>query len=236
MTFKLGNLTTVLVDQYDLSGYFDSSDIGRTTQAAKCTTYGQTAEAYSAGLTDGTLKLGGYYDLTADAIIAATLGQAAGDICSWAPEGLAAFGARARILTARTIEYAHSDPVGDMIRTALSLQASGGIDAAQSLHILQAETGSANGSDLDNGTSTANGWAANLHVTAYSGFTSVAYKLQDSPDGSVWTDLSGGAFTSVTAVGAQRLTGTGTVNRHVRAVWTKTGTGSATFALLFARR
>lgn len=83
-------------------------------------------------------------------------------------------------------------------------------------------------------TATANGAAvelgdkANLRldlaVTAASGTSpSMTVKIQDSPDGSSWTDVSGGAFTAATTTTTQHLK-VGPVDRFVRHVATITGT------------
>lgn len=72
------------------------------------------------------------------------------------------------------------------------------------------------------------GAQAYLHVTAFTG-TSVDVAIQHSADNSIWANLID--FGSISAVGAQRLTTTGTVNRYLRAI---TGTGtfsSITFAV-----
>ncbi|HEX3781716.1 MAG TPA: hypothetical protein VHX38_18795 [Pseudonocardiaceae bacterium] len=75
---------------------------------------------------------------------------------------------------------------------------------------------------------TSSGAQAYLHVTAFTG-TSVDVAVQHSADNSTWSNLID--FGSIAAVGAQRLTATGTVNRYLRAI---TGTGtftSITFAV-----
>ena len=79
---------------------------------------------------------------------------------------------------------------------------------------------------------TAFGAQSYLHTTAFTG-TSVDIKVEHSADNSTWATLID--FGSVSAIGAQRLTSAGTVNRYVRAT---TGTGtfsSVTFAISFMR-
>lgn len=75
------------------------------------------------------------------------------------------------------------------------------------------------------------GLQAYLHVFAITG-TSVTVKLQDSPDGVVWTDVAGGAFAAATVAGAQRIETARdqTVEPYLRAVSSGTFT-SATFAV-----
>jgi len=66
------------------------------------------------------------------------------------------------------------------------------------------------------------GWQAYAHTLNVVG-TSCQLKLEDSPDNSTWTALTGGAFTAVnggSAPTAQRLAGstTATVNQYIRVV------------------
>ena len=89
---------------------------------------------------------------------------------------------------------------------------------------------------------TAHGAVANLHVTALTlgGYTDVAFKLQHSDDHSVWTDVTGGAFSTVAAVGGQQLTiaVATTVKRYVALLYSFDGAGagpSVTYVAAVAR-
>lgn len=102
------------------------------------------------------------------------------------------------------------------------------------LHALAARTANHNGTSHDNAAQSTAGASAYLQVTDYSGFTSVAFKIQDSTDNSAWNDKSP-AFTNVTSRGGQRIAITGTIARYTRVVATVTGTGSITFFAGIAR-
>jgi hypothetical protein len=86
---------------------------------------------------------------------------------------------------------------------------------------------------VDHGASTANGGSGYLQVTDYSGFTNVVVKIRHSADDSTYADLI--TFTTVTAIGAERKTVSGTVNRHLLVTGTKTGSGSITLMAGFYR-
>jgi hypothetical protein len=107
-------------------------------------------------------------------------------------------------------------------------------------------TATGNGSDLDNtlyGGATSFGGSAQLHVYDLAGGTTpgVTVVVQQSVDGSTWTTL--GSFTvfnaatsSTTFVQRIKIPSTTTVNAHVRAQWTTTGTPTSVQALVvFAR-
>jgi hypothetical protein len=83
------------------------------------------------------------------------------------------------------------------------------------------------GTAIDNGTSSANGGAGYLQVTALTlgGFTNIIHKIRHSTDNSVYVDLI--TFTAVTAApAAERKTVAGTINRYTRAEYDFTGAGS----------
>jgi hypothetical protein len=75
-------------------------------------------------------------------------------------------------------------------------------------------------------------------VTAFTG-TDVTMTIQDSADDAAWANLSGGAFTQVTGIGAQRIaaaTSTATVRRYVRVITTTSGgVTSVSFVVNFAK-
>lgn len=125
-------------------------------------------------------------------------------------------------------------PVKDAVRVDITGTPNDGLDMGRTLHVLGAETADGNSTNVDNAASSAGGAVATLHVTVYTGFTNVVFKVQHSPDNSAWSDLI--TFTTVTGTTWQRSAVTGTVNRHLRAFWDVTGSGSATFAMVCARR
>jgi hypothetical protein len=131
-------------------------------------------------------------------------------------------------------EYSISSAVAATVDATLTTQTTGDTGYGACLATLAAITADTNGSSVDNGASSANGAVAHLHVTAYSGFTSNAIRIEHSTNNSTWTTLA--SFTSVTATTSQRLAITGTVNRYVRLVDDVTGSGSCTRLVAFARR
>lgn len=122
--------------------------------------------------------------------------------------------------------------IADLIRRSAQLQGNGRAGlAGRLLHVKGAETITGVSASHDNSASSANGGRANVHFTAISGTWTV--KVQHSSDDSNWVDLI--TFTAATAVGAESLTVTGTVNRYVRATFTEDVAGTATFVVAFAR-
>jgi hypothetical protein len=91
------------------------------------------------------------------------------------------------------------------------------------------DTTGTNGASLDGTASSANGAQFYAHLSALTG-TNVVLTIQDSADNAAWANLSGAAFTSMTAIGWQRIAVTGTVRRYLRVVSSGTFT-SATFVV-----
>jgi hypothetical protein len=122
--------------------------------------------------------------------------------------------------------------VGDLVRLSATLRGNGRMGLfGKLLHPKSEDTVSTNGSSLDNSASSANGGRGNLHITAISGTWTI--KIEHSANGSAWSTLI--AFTQATAIGAQTVEVTGTVNRYLRATSTEDVAGSITFVCGFSR-
>lgn len=99
---------------------------------------------------------------------------------------------------------------------------------------LRTDTAATNGTGVDTAASAAFGAQAYLQVTAFTG-TDVTVKIQDSADNVTFADVTGLAFTQVTAAPfTQRLatSNAATIRRYARAVTVTTGgVTSVTFAV-----
>jgi hypothetical protein len=238
MAAQHGKGTALLVDQFDLSTYLNSADWSRTADVHETTTYGKDSKTYIPGLKDGSISAEGLHETAAgstDPVLASALGATAGQIVSLLLQGQTQ-GGRAKIGRAELTGYDTSSPVSDIVSVSAEFQGDEGIWGGVVLSPLSAKTATGNGTTQDDTAATTAGWVANLHCTVVSGTTPTnTVKVQHSVDGTTWVDL--GTFTAITAAGSQQLTGTGTVNRYVRAIHTIGGTTpSFTFAVTFARK
>jgi hypothetical protein len=211
------------------------------------TTVGQTAGSagarFTPGLTSGTLSIRGPQDTDPTTglhrEIVDAVGVDNGLIMTCLPDS-DSVGRFALFTTGDVTDHAIDAAVSDAVGFTLAAQADEGVDMGYVLHPLSAETADGNGTAVDRGaaplTPTTRGLKAVIHVTAYTGLTSLAVKVQHSTDNSVWADLA--TFASKTAVGSEMISvanGT-TVNRYLRVVTDVTGTGSATFLVAAAPR
>lgn len=235
MPFVHGKDTKVLVDQYDLSPYFDALNAVRNIQAVRVTNFGNDgSHSYIAGIEDGSIALGGIGDFADDAvdeILAASFGNES--IITACPGGYATLGNTATMLKAERTDYGIRSSVSDAVRIQANAIADGGVrNGGRILHPLEAETGTENGTGVDGTASSTFGGVAHLHVTAFTG-TNCTVKVQHSTDNSTFADLV--TFTSVTGVTSERVLTTGTVNRYLRYAITGGTFSSVTLLVAYAR-
>lgn len=248
MSFVHGSSTQVIANEVVVSTEVSGWTVGWNRQMSEVTTMGQVAgnagASFVPGLQSGTLALRGPQQadpttgLTAE--IQAAIGVDNAFQVTCLPDGFAV-GKPAMFVIGDPTDYAVDANVSDALGMTFTAQADESVEMGWVLAPLQAYTADVlAGVAVDRGASpltpTTGGLAAALHVTAYSGFTGVAVKVQHSPDNSAWADLA--LFSNVTAVGAQRVLvarGT-TVNRYLRASVDVTGSGSVTLVVIAAPR
>ena len=248
MAFAHGSSTVVLVNEKVVSTEISGWTMNHSRAVSEVTTVGQVAGAagskFIPGLMSGSLALRGPQDSVHTTGLTKEITDAVGVdnafLCTCLPEGPLTVGKPAFFTMADITDHAIDAAVADAVGMTMSAQSDESVDMGYILHALGAETADVNGTVVDRGASpitpTTQGAVVAMHVTAYSGLASAAIKVQHSPDNSVWADLV--AFTSVTAIGAERKTvaaGT-TVNRYLRVVTDVTGTGSVTFLVSAAPR
>lgn len=229
-----GHKSRLLVGDFHLAAHANSVSAPLSVDALETTRYTDAPnKTFIPGRQSSTFTVNGLYDTAAHTDLAAW--QSAAQPVSFAMEGLAA-GSFVWLVNAIETQFSTGGGIGEAVPFSLSAQTDGLVDFGLSLHDLGAETADGNGTSVDYGASSSGGAVAHLHVTAYSGLTSAAISIEDSADNSSWSAVSGGAFASVTAVGAERLVIAGTVRRYVRAIIDVTGTGSVTYQVSIARR
>jgi hypothetical protein len=231
-----------LVNEFDISAFVTKVTPQGTQEMSDCTTLADDDRSYQPSLKNGELTLDGLYrsELIAGSGLDEIFGVLPTDALQFSgfPEGHA-LGKPAYLILSNTTHYQVDNVTGDLVKCSVQCNAKErAVERGVSLHALTAETGTGNGTNVDNTVLTSNGGVIHFHVTAIAGAApSVTVKVQHSTDNSIWADLQ--SLTAVTAVGKQRAeiaAGT-TVNRHLRVVHTFGGTTtSITYQLSFARR
>lgn len=226
----------VLVNEDHVSGSITGWSVNHQRSMSEVTTILDDGAKLIPGLLSGSMSLNGLFDSAVGSLyeeIAASVGVDNSALITVLPDSTVV--GKPALFAVTDIEgFEVPATTTEAVALTVNATADDGVDIGNLLHGLTAETASANAASVDNLASSLTGGAASLHVTAYSGLTNIAVKVQHSTDNSVWVDLI--TFTAATATTSERKAVTGTVNRYVRALWTVTGTGSATFVVAFARR
>jgi hypothetical protein len=227
--------TRVLVNNAHLSGDIRSWSFQHRRNLSSVANLLSGGEEYIPGLLSGSVNITGNFNSGAGNIttILNTARASEGGLLTTFLEGTT-IGNLAFISEGNVSSSDTPAQVQDAVRVSIQGTPNDGVDIGVLLHALGAETADSNGTSVDNAAASSNGAVASLHVTAFSGLTSISVRVQHSTDNSAWSDLI--TFTSVTGTTWQRSTATGTVNRYLRAWWDVTGTGSCTFLVAAARR
>ena len=234
MAFVHGKNVGILVDQYDLTSYFNQANLGKQAQAVDVTMFGKDDREYIGGLQEGSLSLSGAFDASANAVdpvMNTALGVAQVVTVAW--PGYDTIGYAATMYRGLETGYQIRAVGNDAVRMPANGTAStGGRFGGHGAKDLAQVSAASESASVDNGASSANGAVAHLHVTEFTG-TSIDIKVTDDADDS-WpgTDLI--AFSSVSAVGTERGTVAGTVERYTRVEWSGTFT-TCTFAVSLVR-
>jgi hypothetical protein len=131
MTNVHGKLTAVTLNGVDYSQYANATDFKDATDTHETTTYGRDRKTYKAGLGDGTVSVGGFYDSTK---VTGPRGlfkpiKAAGTEVEFVyrPEGTGSGKAQSRV-NVIIASFEESSPVGDMVTWTSELQMTGPLD------------------------------------------------------------------------------------------------------------
>ena len=194
------------------------------------------------GKMDGAMEFSAFFNDAASQEHARLKAKGSGNnqVCTWLRGSTIGQGAAG--IVAKQVNY---DPTraadGGLTIAVQMIGALYGLDhCAQLTAGLRTDTAATNGASLDNAVATTKGLSAYLHVTAFSG-TDVTMRVQESSDDAVgdpFANVTGGAFTQVTGITAERIVTSLTlaVERYLRVVTVTTGgVTSVTFSVVVCR-
>lgn len=238
MTFKHGINARFYCHTLDYSDYIEEADPSFERELAEYAVLTSTWKGNLPGIRSFSISLGGLFDSTTTAIDAKSwtmLGESTQRPFAYIPNG-DLLGGVAYCGKDRT-SSAQITAGNDVIKMPVAALATDACWRCEILHPLSAETETSQDTSRD-GTAASNyGCVAYLICTAYSGLTNITVKLEHSDDDSSFSELA--AFTQLTAVGSEEVSvaaGAGSVKQYVRAAWTASGTGSATFFVAWHRK
>ena len=240
MAYRHGKDTGVLLGKYNLTAYFNEVSSSMSLEVAETTTFGDSAKSYILGQNDGTISASGLFDSDANAVnfvLEEVLSLDYQPPITLAYDGGFTAGNDCGMGLGQMTSYEVTAPVSDVVATSAEFQVSGGLRTGVLLAAQTAYTTTTNGTSVDNTASTANGYTGYLHVTTNSRSSTTVAKIQHSADNSTWADLATFTTIAISSRTTDTVSGSGTVNRYVRAVVTPAaGTGSITLSISFARR
>lgn len=223
--------STLYVGAYNLTDHIKSGKVSRKMDMNERTAWGNAGwRSFRRGLQQGTVSLEGFDDEGDGAgvdgiaeVIRAAMALSGGQVVTVSADTPAVAGAC--VMLEGYVPSYETDGDFESIRTnTIELQSSGRLGDGVWLKTLAAETASTNGTTVNNGAATTGGYEAHQHITAKSGTDTptLTTDIEHSTDGNTWGTLV--SFTAATAVGAERITGTGTVNQYRRRKSTISGT------------
>lgn len=229
--------------QYDLSGDVGMVNVLRGGRASlRITAIDKAAEERTLGLRSGEIGLTGFWNPTVSQITDVLNNMPTTDVIASATFpttfGSYAVGDPAASLVGKQVDFNQQRGQDGSLGVTTQILSNGyPLEWGQLLTTGKQTigTGTVNGTSVDGAAATTFGLAAYLHVFSIASGT-MGVKLQDSADNSSFSDISGAAFTNVTAATSERIQTslTGDVRRYVRL--TTTGVhGDAVMAVVFVR-
>jgi hypothetical protein len=225
MAASHGKNGKILVNGYNISEYLRQYSLEMSIATADTTPFSIDSKKYITGQNDAVSSGEGFFDGAVGAIDAILEGiKGTESIWSYYPNGYTSgnYGYGYRAL--RT-NYGIQTTVDDAVRFSLAAQVTAGEERLRSIGGVTTLSTTGSSTVLDLGAGGSSGATVYFHATAITG--TVAVVVEDSPDNSTWTTLV--ALANVSAVGGQRVTVTGTVDRYIRITATLDGGESITF-------
>lgn len=225
MSFVPANRSRLLLGSGHLSCFLTQVGQDVTVATEDTTVLCDDAKTYLPTQVDGTLTLQGLFDGSPRAIhdqLSPQKGLHGPLPWTFGPEGLQA-GRLVQMAQMVQPSYQVGAAAAGVVQASAGGQVTGVTEEGVALHPPTELVASGQGDPVDQTTATSDGALLHLHVVDVDGTDpTVDVTVQHSVDGTTWTDLH--VFDQAETVGYQTQVVAGTVNRHVRAVWTLGGT------------
>ena len=246
-TPRHGKDSKLYVGKRNFTPFVQDGTVSASLDVPEVTTWGDSDKEYlPGGVGDVTGSFDGLWSQSATAAddivryFDAALGGSTNHIVTWGPEGDTA-GRYCYLYEAVQTGWDVDAPTSDVVKVALDLQGSKGLDMGVWLRALSTNSSSTGmgtavaceGSTTVGGTT--GGGVAHLHATSINSTGNLTVRVQHSSNGSTWATLL--TFSAASTATVQRSTVSGTIKERLRAGVSSFSTdGAATFAVAFARR
>lgn len=238
MAHRHGTTARFYYHTLDFSDYVEEVDPSFEREMAEHAVLSDTWKRNLPGLRTFGVSLGGIYDSSAGAIDPtawAMFGENTQRPFAWLPDGDVL--ARKCYVGVSNKSSLQITAANDVIKMPTAAVGSGLTYRGEILHTLSQESTTSQGAAQDGGAASNYGAVAYLICTEYTDLTDITVLLEHSDDDISYSTLV--SFTALTDVGSESKTvaaGAGSVKRYVRAAWTVTGTGTATFFVAWYRK
>lgn len=239
MSARKGLYLNFWVDGYKLTPYSSNVEVETTADEIEAGAYDVAVKGYLNGRMDGLISWQGFFNKATAGSHAAMAGVATNKTAGVAYGNNASPGVGdiACAMPVHQSNYKVNSELDGVIVAEAQMKCRGtALEWGHLLANVSAVTASADLTSVDQAAGSSDGAAAYLFLTGVSAGDTLTVKVQDSPDNSTWTDLI--TFTlNGSAIGAERATVSGTVDRYVRVSYTISGTlPSFDFAVIFRRQ
>lgn len=240
---SVAQLTTFLMNGYELACYLKSFTPEAMTDALDATVLCNNYKSFQAGFKDGSLSAEGIFSadsVNADDIydvLKAAFSAGTNNLIT-ASFGQAVAGSPAIMMSGAQGKFGVPIKTAELIMVTADFQCSDGMNFGVYLLNEAIAAGTVNGTSVDNGAATANGGVFHVHLQNDTA-TDVDTKLQHSTNGSSWADVSGAVVNDLSAAhayGSVTVAAGTTINRYIRAVSVVTGGDATKVTAAFARR
>jgi hypothetical protein len=239
MTAQRAKHTKVWIEGYVLTSRISDTAPSCNFDEAECSGFGQD-KGYVKGQADSALPLDGYFSedtgSTHEALKnAGTDGQMLITL-AMGNNAAVALGDITCSLMAEQFNYQPNSDLKGVIAVHADFKCKGKTLEFGNLLADVTVTANGNQASVDNSAGSSNGGVGYLHILGLSSGDTITVKVQHSTDDSAWSDLI--TFTlDGSALDAERIEVSGTVNRYVRASYTVTGSSiSFPIAVVFVRK
>lgn len=236
----IGKSDRVLINGYNVAVKVTGIAISASRERLEATALASGNKVYESGFRNATVNVNGLYDSDTVNLDGIT------DVISAAHDsgdeqvvtigvGFYAVGGRVRMFDGCVSDFQIPIEVNKIILTNGVISSNDGMMPGRWLVSSQLNSGTNNGTAVDNGAATTNGGLFQVHLENDDA-TDVDVKVQHSTNGSVWVDLA--AVNNLSAghdAGMVRVATGTTVNRYLRSVATITGGDTILLSAAFAR-
>lgn len=240
MSARKGLYLEFWLDGYKLTPLATEAPVSIEYDTIEAGAFNNPVKQYLCGRAEGSIEFNGLFDSTTTGATHEALKTIGIDKVAGVAYGNNAAPAQGDIAAGMPVHqssYTVSADLNGVIAAKASLKSAGTpLEWGVLLANLTGVSADGNTASIDDSASSSAGAAGYLFISGISAGDTIQVKIQDSPDDSTWSDLI--TFTlDGSAIDAERVLVSGSVDRYVRVLYDVTGTSvDIDFAVIFCRK